>query len=127
MVHQFTPTKLVREPLGLSPQLKPFPYVDTPSLKCENDQLVFYAIPPGMLAWRNTKEGSWMLYYLNNLIEKCDVRLPINMLKLLLKVNANMSLRSTDAPSDKNLNKKKAISVVEHKLTRDLIFPPFVK
>ncbi|KAH3862874.1 hypothetical protein DPMN_025849 [Dreissena polymorpha] len=127
MVPQFTSTQLVREQLGSSPHLKPFPFVDTPSLKCENNQLVFYAIPPGMFAWRNTEDGSWMLYYLNNLIEMCDDRRPINMLKLLLKVNAVMARRTTNVPSDKNLDKKKAISVVEHKLTRDLIFPPLVK
>ncbi|KAH3717078.1 hypothetical protein DPMN_059856 [Dreissena polymorpha] len=124
MVPQFTSTQLVDEPLGSSPQFKPFPFVDTPSLKCENDQLVFYAIPPGMLAWRNTEKGSWMLYYLNKLVKKCDGRRPVNILKLLLKVNAKMALRTTNAPYDTNLDKKKAISVVEHKLTRDLIFPP---
>ncbi|KAH3861895.1 uncharacterized protein LOC127866063 [Dreissena polymorpha] len=127
MVTQIQSAQLLRAPLRSSPKLKPFPLVDTPSLKCENDQLIFYAIPPGMFAWRNTEDGSWMLYYLNNLIEMCDERRPINMLKLLLKVNAEMALRTTNVPSDKNLDRKKAISVVEHKLTRDLIFPSRVK
>jgi len=107
--------------LTSSATLKPYPIVNTPSLHCENDQLVFYAIPPGMLAWRNKGEGSWMISYLYQKLCNHDFRRPLNMLSLLTKVSAEMSFRTTDIPKTE-LHKKMAISVIEHKLTKDVLF-----
>ena len=101
---------------------KPYPIVNTPSLHCENDQLVFYAIPPGMFAWRNTVDGSWMISYLYQILCNHDFRRPLNLLSLLTKVSAQMSVRTTNVPANPRLHEKMAISVVEHKLTKDVLF-----
>ncbi len=104
---------------------RPYPIVDTPSLKCDNDFLVMYAIPPGMFAWRNTSDGSWMIDYLHKVIMAYNMAArPSNLLSLLTKVSAKMSQRETNTPSEPRWHQKKAVSVIEHKLTKDVIFTP---
>jgi len=106
---------------GLKPQ-SPYAIVDTPSIHCDNDMLVVYAIPTGHFAWRNSMDGSWMIYYLHKVLMAYDFKKPKNFLSLLTMVNAQMSQRTTNAPHNKTLHEKKAVSVIEHKLTRDVIF-----
>lgn len=100
----------------------PYAIVETPSLKCDNDMLVMYAIPAGLFAWRNTSDGSWMIDYLHQVLMAYDMRRPKNFLNLLTKVSALMSRRTTNTPSSPDMHAKKAISVVEHKLTKDIVF-----
>ena len=104
--------------------LRPYPVNETPSLKCDNDFLVMYAIPPGFFAWRNTVDGSWMLDYLHKTIMSYDMKKPQDFLKLLRKVSRRMSQRQTNTPSDKRMHAMKAIPVIEHKLDKDIIFKP---
>ncbi|XP_053386794.1 caspase-3-like [Mercenaria mercenaria] len=96
--------------------------IDTPCLKCDADMLVMYAIPPGMLAWRNTADGSWMIHYLYEILMAYDLKAPKSFLNILTKVSARMALRSTDTPSIPEIHEKKAIPVIEHMLTRDILF-----
>lgn len=100
----------------------PYAIVDTPSLKCDNDMLVMYAIPPGMFAWRNTSDGSWMIDYLHKILMDQNMRKPKSFLNLLTKVNALMSRRATYTPSQPETDGKTAISVIEHKLCKDIVF-----
>lgn len=103
---------------------RPFPVNETPSLQCDNDFLVMYAIPPGHFAWRNTADGSWMLDYLHKTVMAYNMKKPVDFLKLLRKVSWRMSMRQTNTPSDPRMHEKKAISVIEHKLDKDIVFKP---
>ncbi|XP_045211959.2 uncharacterized protein LOC123563303 [Mercenaria mercenaria] len=100
----------------------PYAIVETPSLKCDNDMLVMFAIPPGMFAWRNTSEGSWMIDYLHQVLMAYDMRRPKNFLNLMTKVSSLMSRRTTNTPSAPSMHAKKAVSVIEHKLDKDIFF-----
>lgn len=100
----------------------PYALADTPSIQCDSDMLVMFAIPPGMFAWRNTSEGSWMIDYLHRVLMAYDMRRPKNFLNLLTKVNALMSRRATNTPSNPSMHKKTAVSVIEHKLDKDIVF-----
>lgn len=99
----------------------PYAIVDVPSLKCDNDMLVMFAIPPGMFAWRNTSEGSWMIDYLHQVLMAYDLRKPKSFLSLMTKVTFRMSQRTTNTPSQPSMHYKKAVSVIEHKLTKDIL------
>ena len=103
---------------------RPYPINDTPSLKCDNDFLVMYAIPPGYFAWRNTLDGSWMLDYLHKTIMSYNMKKPQDFLTLLRKVSRRMSQRQTNTPSDKRMHAMKAIPVIEHKLDKNIVFKP---
>lgn len=83
-----------------------------------------YAIPPGHFAWRNTADGSWMLDYLHKTVMAYNMKKPTDFLKLLRKVSWRMSMRQTNTPSDPHMHEKKAISVIEHKLDKDIVFKP---
>ncbi|KAL4239204.1 hypothetical protein ACF0H5_000021 [Mactra antiquata] len=100
----------------------PYGINETPSLSCDSDMLVMYAIPPGKFAWRNSNEGSWMIDYLYQVLMRHDLRNPKSFLSLLSRVNARMSHRSTYTPSNPETDGKTAISVIEHKLCKDIIF-----
>lgn len=102
----------------------PYAFDETHSLKCDNDMLVMFAIPPGMFAWRNTSEGSWMIDYLHQVLMAYDMRRPKNFLNLLTKVSALMSRRKTNTPSNPSMHAKTAVSVIEHKLVKDIVFQP---
>ncbi|XP_053380576.1 caspase-like [Mercenaria mercenaria] len=93
------------------------------SLKCYVDMLVMYAIPPGMFAWRNTDEGSWMIHYLHEVLldEYKGSKSPISFLAVLTGVSARMSRRTTNT-SKPEWNEKKAVPVIEHMLTRKILF-----
>lgn len=105
-----------------APTQTPYAIVDTPSIKCDNDMLVLYAIPPGFFAWRNNVDGSWMIHYLHQVLMQYDMRKPRNFLSVLTKVTALMSRRTTNAPNNQRLDGKKAVCVIEHRLTRDVYF-----
>lgn len=99
------------------------PFVEgTPSLLCDNDMVVLYAIPPGMFAWRNTNDGSWMIDFLHQVLMAYDMQKPKSFLALLTKVSAMMSKRTTNVPAIPKLHAQTAVSVVEHKTTKDIIF-----
>ena len=100
----------------------PYAIVDIPSLKCDNDMMIMYAIPPGMFAWRNTSEGSWMIDYLYRVLMAYNMKRPKNFLNLMTKVSALMSRRTTNTPSAPAMHEKKAVSVIEHKLVKDIFF-----
>jgi hypothetical protein len=121
----FHKTKILHAPGNFVNKIyAPTPYaiVDTPSLKCDNDMLIMFAIPPGMFAWRNTSEGSWMIDYLHQVLMAYDMRRPKNFLNLMTKVSALMSRRTTNTPSAPGMHAKKAVSVIEHKLDKDILF-----
>ncbi|XP_052765400.1 caspase-3-like [Mya arenaria] len=121
-----TPTPVEGNKLSeRSPKLLPYPIIETPSLECENDQLVFYAIPPGYFAWRNEGEGSWMIYYLHAVVMAHSDKRKLNLISLLTKVSARMSVRSTYIPGEFKMDKKKAVPVIEHKLMKDVMFSPY--
>ena len=103
---------------------RPYPVNDSPSLQCDNDYLVMYAIPPGYFAWRNTADGSWMIDYLFKTVMAYDMKKPQDFLKLLRKVSRRMSTRQTNTPSDPRMHEMKAVSVIEHKLVKDIVFKP---
>lgn len=102
--------------------VEPLADTDAPSLKCDSDMLVMYAVPAGMLAWRNTSDGSWMVHYLHEVLMAYDRNNPRDFLHVLTKVAARMSRRTTDAPEIPDMHEKKAVPVIEHKLTRDILF-----
>lgn len=103
---------------------RPYPINESPSLQCDNDFLVMYAIPPGYFAWRNTADGSWMIDYLYKTVMAYDMKKPTDFLKLLRKVTMRMSARQTNTPSDPGMHEMKAVSVIEHKLVKDIVFKP---
>ncbi|XP_052765444.1 caspase-3-like [Mya arenaria] len=123
-----TPTPVEGNKLSeRSAKLLPYPIIETPSLKCENDQLVFYAIPPGYFAWRSEGEGSWMIYYLHALVMAHSDKRKLNLISLLTRVTARMSVKSTNVPGETEMDKKKAVPVIEHKLMKDVVFSPYLK
>jgi hypothetical protein len=81
-----------------------------------------YAIPPGMLAWRNTSAGSWMINYMHEILMDYDMEAPKCFLKDLTKISRKMARRSTDTPSMPEFHEKKAVPVIEHMLTHDILF-----
>lgn len=95
---------------------------EAPSLQCDADMLIVYAVPPGMLAWRNSSDGSWMIHYLHEVLAEYDMKSPKNFLHVLTKVAAKMSRRTTDVPDFQEMHEKKAVPVIEHKLTKDIMF-----
>ncbi|XP_052262797.1 caspase-1-like [Dreissena polymorpha] len=97
---------------------------ETVSLHCEIDQLVFYASPPGTSALRNEAEGSCMISDLHSLICRQDTSRPFDMLKMLTKVIAKTCQRSSQSRPDLALGDKKAVPVIKHKMTRDLVMEP---
>lgn len=98
------------------------PADETISLKCHRDMLVMFAIPPGMLAWRSTSDGSWLIHYIHEVLMAYDRNTPKNLLHLLTKVTARMSRRMTCAPLMKELHEKTAVPVIEHRLIKDICF-----
>ena len=117
---QFTPYKQV----NTTNTHTSYDIEDTPSLQCDNDMLVMYAIPQGMSAWRSSDDGSWMIHYLHEVLMKYDMSRPKSLLSLLTKVSSIMARRSTKSPLNASLHKMKAIPVIEHKLIKDVIFTP---
>lgn len=86
----------------------------TTALKCDNDMLVMYAIPPGYSAWRNSLDGSWMIHYLHQEISQS--KRTENFLVHLTRVCKLMSEREfTD-------RKLKAVPIIEHRLQKKLLF-----
>lgn len=97
---------------------------ETLSLHCEIDQLVFFATPPGTSAWRNKAEGSWMISDLYSVMCTQDTTRPFDMLKMLTKAIAKTCQRSTQCRAGLAFRGKKAVPVIEHKLTRDVVIEP---
>ena len=121
----FQTSQLLRESnLKENSYQRPYPINESPSLQCDNDFLVMYAIPPGYFAWRNTADGSWMIDYLYKTVMAYDMNKPVDFLKLLRKVTMRMSARQTNTPFDPRMDQMKAVSVIEHKLVKDIVFKP---
>ena len=121
----FQTSPLLRESnVNANSYQRPYPINESPSLQCDNDFLVMYAIPPGYFAWRNTSDGSWMIDYLYKTVMAYDMTKPTDFLKLLRKVTMRMCARQTNTPSDPRMHEMKAVSVIEHKLVKDIVFKP---
>ncbi|XP_045211958.2 caspase-7-like isoform X2 [Mercenaria mercenaria] len=95
---------------------------DTPYLNCcDNDMLVMFAAPPGMVAWRSEANGSWMIHHLHAVLMEYDFRKPKNLVIVLTKVCRLISQCETHV-QDPKFHKKKVVSVIESKLTKDILF-----
>ncbi|KAL3883639.1 hypothetical protein ACJMK2_029881 [Sinanodonta woodiana] len=87
-----------------------------PLVNIPKDCLVVYAIQSRMYAWRNTVTGSWLFDELNKVMEECPSHHQINVLDILTKTAFKMAQRETAKGF-------KAVCVIQHKLTKDLLIP----
>ncbi|XP_062575353.1 uncharacterized protein LOC134237268 [Saccostrea cucullata] len=92
------------------------------SVPCHNDMLIMFASPPGMYAFRSKEDGSYMLRFLYEAVEKFygNGKLKDNntdFLEVLREITAVMSSRLF-------YGKKKYTNVpcTIHKLSKDIIF-----
>ncbi|XP_048248457.1 caspase-7-like isoform X2 [Haliotis rufescens] len=84
------------------------------------DFLVLYAAPPGHFAWRNAREGSWMIQCLTKVMLSEDV-FQIPLTSLLRQVSWKMSRMVSDVKGTQ-LHEKMSVPCVTSMLTKDVYF-----
>ncbi|KAL3875319.1 hypothetical protein ACJMK2_033283 [Sinanodonta woodiana] len=90
--------------------------------RCPKDCLVVYAIQSGLLAWRNEVDGSWMFHYLHEVIGDYKGSSFVDFFDVLTKTAFRMAKRETNT-NDKLTHCKKAVPVIQHRLTKHLNIP----
>jgi hypothetical protein len=83
--------------------------------------IVMFAATRGMMAWRNESIGSWLIHHLHEAFMDYDFAEPKSLLRVLTKVNRQISRRLTNTKNPED-DKKTIVPVIENKLTKDILF-----
>ncbi|KAL3876372.1 hypothetical protein ACJMK2_034224 [Sinanodonta woodiana] len=86
----------------------------------EADFLLAYSVVPGFYSWRNSRNGSWFIQALTEVLQKSWQSL--DLLTILTRVNKKVALDFTSKTSDPTMSNKKQIPMITSMLTKEIKF-----
>ncbi|XP_052767831.1 uncharacterized protein LOC128208310 [Mya arenaria] len=91
-------------------------------VKCNRDTLIMSAVPSGMMAWRDTENGSWLIACVKEALEnEKQKKEMVNFMSVLTTVTSMMAGMETNTKhNNPAVHQMKAVPVIEHQLLKKL-------